>query len=376
MRFAGLVEMLTSMEDNSTPVCLLGPPGIGKTSVGKALAESMTARRRSKNPAAPAAICRVLDLSSRLPEDIGGLPYRDGGVTRYAPQSWLAELCQPGAYGVLILDDLPAAVPAVQVATRQLVLDRAVGDAVLSEDIIIIVTGNRSQDKSAAGVLPAHFRNSVCLVDVEIDLDDWCSWYAAHDGHDPVIASFLRYRPSHLSKLPKDADERGAFATPRTWAKLGKMFSMAQKSGNLLPIAAGLVGEGVATEFVGYVNVKAALVAPDKVLLDPKGALPNPASYLNTPDKAYALITGIAETAAAWCKNSGSAHHSKAPALFLTALGHSANGNREYMPVAISTFVAYGGEIKALVKAYGQMKDNTDVQSVITYLREMIKGAA
>lgn len=366
MKFNQMAELVYSQFEagDRTPITLLGPPGIGKTSAGREVADLMD-RRMSGSRGFP-AICRVLDLSSMLPEDLLGLPYRDGGVTKYAPQAWLAELCEAGSYGVLILDDLPAAAPSVQVAARQLVLERRIHDHYLSEDVIILVTGNRREDKASAATLPAHFRNSVCLMAVEPELEEWAQWYGKQASLARIVPSFLRYRPTHLSKLPKDADKMGAFATPRTWAKLGSMWDTAHRMGFGLETAMGLVGEGAAMEFMAYVNVKSQLVNPAEVLRDPKKSLPNPSAELHSPDRAYAMITGIAEVAAQWSIDSK-------PGVglsFLKAVGHCCIGNEEYCSVAVNTFVAEGGRLDALLKAARSNLSDPDVSFVISFLRK------
>jgi hypothetical protein len=224
------------------------------------------------------------------------------------------------------------------VAIRQLVLDRQIGEAKLADGIKIVVTGNRREDKSAASVLPAHFRNSVCLITIDVSLEEWRNWYGQQDGHAAVIPSFLSYK-NHLSKLPKDADEIGAFATPRSWAKLGRLYEVAIRTGNLLEVAGGLVGQGVAIEFQSFVNTRAALIPPEEILRDPIGKIPNPRTYLDTPDKSWAAMTGIAEVAAAWHVKGGK-DGKAAPGQLLLAMAHLSTGNREYAPVAINTFAA------------------------------------
>jgi hypothetical protein len=355
---------------SSSPVVLLGPPGIGKTTIARAVAEGMTAEVQGRNPAAGPAICRVLDLSSMLPEDLGGLPFREGAWTVYSPQKWMAELMEPGAYGVLCLDDLPAAAPAVQVAARQLVLERRVHDHRISDGIQIIVTGNRREDKSAASTLPAHFRNSVQLMSIEPDLDEWAEWYGQQADHAPIVSSFLRYRGSHFSRLPKDADKLGAFATPRSWTKLGRVFETADRTQNLFEVASGFVGDGIATELVAFKNVRSQLVSPEAVLKDPEKALSNPRSQLNSPDKAYAMATGLGEVAASWRTGTDAKKKRDVPLQFLRAIGQATVGNREYISAGVTTYTSNGGDINGLVQTARANMSDPLVKNVIQFLAE------
>lgn len=347
MRFDDVTKFVVDMWDDcagdmhtSTPILLLGPPGIGKTSSCREIAAEMTRLKRDKNPKAAPAVCRVLDTSSMLPEDLNGLPFRDGKVTRYAPQSWLAEICDPDAYGVLVLDDLPVSTPAVQVACRQLVLERRIHEAKIADGIVIMCTGNRREDKSAASTLPSHFLNSVIILEVMPFFgnkpgEGWAAWYGSQTNCDPIVASFLHWRPGRFSMLPADKDKNGAFATPRTWHKLGRLVAVAERRGNLMEVASGLVGEGVAVEFIGFKNTRAQLVNPAEVLRDPQGKLPNPGAVLNTPDKAYAMVCGIAEVAA-----KGDRNHLQ----FLRAISWVTQSNREYVGSGVSTYINNGGE--------------------------------
>lgn len=326
-------------------VTLLGSPGIGKTSAARALARRMTDYMTARGEANE-AVCEVRDLSSSLPEDLGGLPYRDGDTTLYAPQSMIKNVCRDNAYGVLVLDDLPAASTAVQVASRQISLEHRVHDHHISKRVMVIVTGNRKEDKSAASTLPAHFRNSVLMLTVEPSFDGWEEW-AYEQQMDSLIPQFLRFRPNYFSMLPKDADGNGSFATPRTWAMLGNALAVAKRTDTLYAVAAGLVGEGVTKELVAFDMLKSQLVSPDKVLVDPQAALPD-RSILNGPDKMIAMVCGLADAAIAKSKDT-KVKGNLAYVQYLCALAYVTETNREYVATSISTFTAHKGNFKKLL---------------------------
>ncbi len=367
-------------------VTLLGSPGIGKTSTTRTLAEQMTDAVRADPKLAeavfgkgnvpkeiPEAFCRVLDLSSMLPEDLNGLPFRDGDTTKFCGHKWLAEMCKPGAFGVLCLDDLPAAAPMMQVAARQISLERRVHDHYLSPGIFIVVTGNRREDKSAASTLPAHFRNSVMLLDVDIDVDEWCKWIGSQPHVNQIVPAYLRWKREQLSMLPKDADKRGAFATPRTWAKLASQFDIAQDTGSLFDVASGLVGEGVATSFNGFVKVRASLVDPEKVFDNPERALPNPDS-LNSPDKIIAMATSLGEIAAARHKHGKKGERAEAPLKLLRALAWTTQSHREYCGSGVSTYISVGGQsvLPELVKVARAHRGDKVIGNLLSFLKSAL----
>lgn len=332
-------------------VCLLGKPGIGKTAIGRGLCAHMEAHMKTLGVSRP-PVCEVLDLSSFLPEDLMGLPHiKQGGdrpVTGYAEPTWLARLTDPDAYGIVIFDDLPAATTAVQVATRQASLERRIHEARFAPGIFVLVTGNRREDKSAASTLPAHFRNSVALLEIDADFGRW-EYYARENGVDGLIPAYLTWKPSMFSRAPVDADAVGAFATPRTWTMLGRQVEVARGAGRLREFAAALVGDGVAVELAAFDLLRKQLADPKEVLKDPQRAIPDPEKVLDTPDKAIAMATGLGEVAANLTKEAGSmASKVKAAEAFLQALAWCFAKKHDLVATAITTFQATKGDYMAL----------------------------
>jgi len=383
MRFTPLVNLMFKMQQSALAkgepqqtIGLFGAPGIGKTSTGRDLANMLTTAVRAKNPEAPAALCKVLDLSSMLPEDLLGLPFRHGESTSYCPHQWLLDLCKPDAYGVLVLDDLPAAAPAIQVAARQISLERRVHDFKLAPGVFVVVTGNRREDKSAASTLPAHFRNSILMLDCEIELEEWCKWYGAQSNLDPIVPAFLRFKQERLSMTPHDADKRGAFATPRTWSMLGRQFQVVSAADATFEVASGLVGEGVATEFAAFVKIRAQLVDPELVFENPENALPR-VEVLNDPSKLVAMATALGEIAAKRSKHGKGKDKETAPLKLLKALAWTTRDNREYCGVGVSTFVANQGSIPDLVKVARANRTDPVIGNLLSFLKTtLLEGNA
>ena len=334
-------------------VTLLGPPGIGKTSAARELANLMTQAVAASNELAEAigcsqqsqAVSRVLDLSSMLPEDLNGLPFRtDRGTTEFAPHDWLFDLCRPGAFGVLCLDDLPAASPSMQVAARQISLERRVHEHRLAPGVFIVVTGNRREDKSSASTLPAHFRNSVMLLDIQPDPDDWHSWLASQPGANLMVSAYLRFRPKNFSMLPAQADSRGAFATPRTWAKLAQQLDVALERNCLVDVASGLVGEGAAAEFNKFCQIYSELESAEQVLADPKGTVPNPEKAFSRIDRMFAIVTALGEIAGRRTVSAKSRDaRVKQAELMLLALAWVTQHQPEYVAAGLATYSGIAG---------------------------------
>lgn len=300
MKFAEIAALVVACAHPcQQTTLLLGPPGIGKTAIGYEIASLLKAKLgRTDDP-----VVEVLDLTSRLPEDLGGLPYREGEAAKYAAQDWALRCAQPGAYGVLVLDDLPAASPAVAAATRQLVLDRRLHNVRLSDDIVILVTGNRRQDKAGASQLPSHFNNAVLMLEFQPDLQEWCEWYygGGQTTRSLLVPAFLQFRQSFFSMTPDTAATHGSFATPRSWAKLGAMLGVLERAGALdkgtvFALGNGLVGNP-ATELAAFYATKNAMKSGAELMADPERALPAATRDKCKPDERLAMIASIAEEA-------------------------------------------------------------------------------
>ncbi|MFA5627797.1 MAG: AAA family ATPase [Thiohalomonadaceae bacterium] len=208
MRPAHIAEVLeqefaSAHEGYHTPVMLWGPPGVGKS--------QMVAQVGVRHQVP------VIDirLSQMEPSDLRGIPFRVDGHVEWAVPAMLPDAKRHGLAGILFLDEINSAPPAVSAAAYQLILDRRLGEYQVPADWAIFAAGNRQGDRGVTYVMPAPLANRFAHFEVEAHLDDWVLWAYQH-GVDERIIAFLRFRPELLFDFVP-AHNPIAFPSPRSW---------------------------------------------------------------------------------------------------------------------------------------------------------------
>jgi hypothetical protein len=154
-------------------------------------------------------------LSQMEPSDLRGIPFRVEGRVDWAIPSILPDGQRHGPAGVLFLDEITSAPPAVSAAAYQLILDRRLGDYQVPPHWAIFAAGNRQGDRGVTYSMPAPLANRFSHFEVETHLDDWVSWAYAN-GIDERVIAFLRFRPELLFDFDP-AHNPVAFPSPRSW---------------------------------------------------------------------------------------------------------------------------------------------------------------
>ncbi len=206
-----LEREFTSVEQgNHTPVMIWGPPGVGKSQMVAQVAERY---------AVPLLDIR---LSQMEPSDLRGIPFRVGGGSggtdagvEWAVPRMLPDADRHGQSGILFLDEITSASPAVSAAAYQLILDRCLGDYVIPGGWVIFAAGNRQGDRGVTYSMPTPLANRFTHFDIDVNMDDWVQWAHQHAIDDRVIA-FLRFRPELLFDFDP-SQHPVAFPTPRSW---------------------------------------------------------------------------------------------------------------------------------------------------------------
>ena len=214
--------------------------------------------------------------------DLRDIPWRDGADrTRWAPPAFLPPSDDAGRW-LINLEELPSAVPMVQAALYQLVLDRRCGEYELPDGALLIACGNRETDRGVVHRMPTPLASRFVHLEVRVDAADWRAWGAVN-GIAPEVLFFIQLRPELLHRFDPQSRER-AFACPRTWEFAS---NIVRRRNGLDPAAEralfrGTVGEAAAVEFAAFLKVWRELPHLRAVIDDPENA--------EVPENASALI--------------------------------------------------------------------------------------
>src|ERR687886_1310657 len=152
------LEALSVAVAARVPVLLWGGPGTGKSSAVRDLAAAMDWP------------CEVVIASIREPSDFAGLPVVADGTVRFAPPRWAQRLASAGQ-GVLFLDEISTAPPAVQAALLRVVLERVVGDLALPDGVVVVAAANPPEQSADGWDLSAPLANRFCHLDWVVDVN-------------------------------------------------------------------------------------------------------------------------------------------------------------------------------------------------------------
>lgn len=253
------------------PTFLWGPPGIGKSSIIKQIAK------------ANAYAFIDLRLSLMDPTDLKGIPFYDKELHQalWAPPSFLPREGQ----GILFLDELNSAPPAVQASAYQLILDRKVGEYTLPEGWAIVAAGNREGDRGVVYRMPSPLANRFVHLEMEVSVEDWRDWAYGADIDERVIA-YIGYKSDDLFSFDPTKNEK-SFATPRSWEFVSSVLGSGMDEKLLLETLGGAIGKERAVRFLSFAKVMHRLPDIEAILESGEGDYPEELEVL------HALATGL-----------------------------------------------------------------------------------
>ncbi|MFE9680509.1 AAA family ATPase [Streptomyces sp. NPDC006285] len=279
------LEALTLAVAADLPVLLWGQPGIGKTAALTQLAASL------------GLPLTTVIASVHEPSDFSGLPIvgEDPAVqgVPMAPPQWAVELVRAGR-GLLFLDELSTATPAVQAALLRVVLERRVGALQLPPGVRIVAAANPRASAADGWELSPPLANRFVHL------------YWVHDQEVVVrglggvwpraelprlmperlpeavafarraVCGFLTARPTLIHRLPNSETRRGgAWPSPRSWEAALTLLAFgtaAEVSREVLALLVrGAVGDGPGLELLAHLD-RMELPDPESLLADPAAA--------------------------------------------------------------------------------------------------------
>jgi MoxR domain in the MoxR-vWA-beta-propeller ternary systems len=296
------VTALTVAVAARVPVLLWGAPGTGKTSAIRALAQAM------------GLPCETVIASIREPSDFAGLPVVVGQGVRFAPPAWAQRLAAAG-HGLLFLDELSTAPPAVQAALLRVVLERVVGDLELPAEVAVVAAANPPEQAADGWDLSAPLANRLCHLAWDINpravadglAGGWAAprvpelagdWAAEEILARGMVGAFLRVRPALACAPPSDPASAGrGWPSPRTWEMAARLWAAAGVAGAgdeaRSALVRGSVGDGAGAEFLTWL-LEMDLPDPEEILADPDSfTLPE------RGDRAYAALAAVTAAVAA-----------------------------------------------------------------------------
>ena len=258
MKPSDIASILPSLLADNMSVFLWGPSGAGKSSV---------VRQMAANNNLLLADVRVGQLDSI---DIRGFPWPDGKKKQmeWLPADFLPREGDPP--GILFLDEMNSAEPAVSGACYQLILDRRIGKYKLPDNWGIVAAGNNTSDRGVTYQMPAPLANRFEHIDFEIDQTDWLRQAAIDDIH-PHFRAYLKIK-SHALHVFDPVQNPRSFPTPRSWYMADKIYKGNYTPNQRLELIKGAIGEGAAGEFFGFVRDIKDMPDIDHIMMDPRRA--------------------------------------------------------------------------------------------------------
>ena len=285
-----LKEHIKKSYQTGVPLFVKGTMGIGKSDcvrkAAKEIAEELGMEYKDGGwEEGKFSVCDIR-LSQRNPEDLKGLPMfnKDTKTTEwYAPE----ELPKSGK-GLIFFDELNLAVPSIQAAAYEIILEKRLGTYKIPDGWGIIAAGNGTNDNANTYILSSPLKNRFTHVTLTPPtIEEWTTW-AVENNINTNIISFLNFKEMYLHKFDSN-NEDDAFPTHRSWAFGNKLIEGEKKDNVIQRYLASAVGEGVAHEYVAFHKMAAAL--------DIDGMIKNPDDFVSPTEinMKYAVAGAFAD---------------------------------------------------------------------------------
>lgn len=262
----GYKQMLERCYEVKQSLMVYGGFGIGKSAIPRQVFEKVAERRNrkfimwettsdtEKNEMIENAEKYFVFCDQRIGQmdstDLRGIPnMMDTDKLKTIPYAWVIYFTQPKADGVIFFDEINLAPPTVAGSAYQIINDRTISDRRLSDNVLVMGAGNRSEDKAHIFEMPMPLHDRFAEVEIGVNVDDWCEWAAGKVS--PHLISFINWKPNRLYHA--DVKKGDKPSTPRAIERASRLLGDKDITDNesfeLIAIACG---EAFASEFQAY----------------------------------------------------------------------------------------------------------------------------
>jgi len=163
-----------------------------------------------------------------------------------------------------------------------------IGQHKLHPKVFMACAGNLETDNAVVESMSTALQSRLIHIEVDANLDVWLD-HAYESGVHYLITSYLQFQPSNLYTFDPDHSDK-TYASPRTWFFTDKLIKVCGDTKVLLPLLAGTIGEGVAREFVSFMEIEKDLPKLSSILSNPEGTV-----MPSEPSVLFALSGSVAE---------------------------------------------------------------------------------
>ena len=226
MKLADLKNAMPGYIRSGVPTWLWGPPGVGKSSVIRQIADALFAEAWNHqlnayglaigtDGAALAHNARPWFTDRRLalmnPVDLSGLPHIEDHRAWWTIPGWLPDK----GPGILLIDEFGQAPPSMQKACLQLFSEGCINDYTLPPDVYVIAASNRLEDRAGIEKLLTPTLNRFRHIDVDLCVDGFCE-HAHRQQFEASVPAFIRWRGAKMLLDFDPKTQQRAFASPKS----------------------------------------------------------------------------------------------------------------------------------------------------------------
>lgn len=263
MKMSAIYKYLQITISEGIPVCLVGAPGIGKTSVVRQVCAFLAIRLIEIHPIEWETI------------DFKGFPVVENGVPRFVPYGEMKEILESSERIVLLFDDLGHGKIDVLKAIMQIFRGR-LGENLIPSNVYIMGATNDTTDKAGVAGMPEPLKSSMVLVNVEHNATDSLA-FAEQNGWEDELIKYLQFNPEEWHK-PAPTMKLVKSPCPREWERINSHLVAWHKHFTLGTIEKsdlkdvefgaykGCIGEDAAMLFIAQIEAMRLLPLPLDVL--------------------------------------------------------------------------------------------------------------